>query len=117
MGEGKKLILITKNKIMKVKCLKHIESKTSNKRIYIYLIEDTSGTKSFEVRTKTLISFKERHILQTHNIYSVETFAVLCDLMKYFLNDSEVENKILLKELSEVRKFGAITNLTNLKKL
>ena len=98
---------------MKTKIIKYLESKGVNKRIYIYLL-DQNGKKAFEVRTKTLIDFKTRHIVKTESIYSVETFAVLCDLMRYFLNDSEVENKILLKELNAVRKFNAITNLQKL---
>ena len=84
---------------MKTKIVRHIEARGKNKRIFIYLL-DKNSEKTFEVITKTLINFKTRHILKTETIYSIETFAVLCDLMKFFLSDSEIENKILLKELN-----------------
>ena len=96
---------------MEYKTLKHIESKGKNKRINIYLLEATDGFKSLAIHTRTLIDFKTRNILKTDTLYSVETFSVLSNLMNYSINDSEVKNKILLKELNDIIPFNAKTNL------
>ena len=96
----------------KNKVLKFIEAKGKNKRINIYLLEDEEGSKAFAVHTKTLINFKTREILNSDTLYSVETFAALGDLFSYFLDDSEVKNKLILKQLDNITKFNAKTNLT-----
>lgn len=99
----------------KLKTLKSLNSKGNNKRINIFLVEDTSDIKTrfFIVQTKTLVDFKTRKILTTENIYSVETFAVLSDLFKYCLNDSEVSNKLIYKELSKINSFHTKTSFQN----
>tara|TARA_R110002049_G_scaffold224712_4_gene396531 strand:+ start:17400 stop:17702 length:303 start_codon:yes stop_codon:yes gene_type:complete len=96
----------------KIETLKVIESKGVNKRIVIFLVTDTAdNSKFFIVRTKTLKDFKTRNILKTEVVYSVETFAVLGDLMHTFLNNSEVKNKLILKQLNDIKPFKARTNL------
>jgi hypothetical protein len=87
--------------------MKAILAKSKNRRIEIFLLPE----KVFLVKTKRLVDFKTRKILITENIYSVQTFTLLRDLFALFLNDSEVKNKILLKELSEIEKMAVITNL------
>jgi hypothetical protein len=87
--------------------MKAILAKSKNRRVEIFLLPE----KVFLVKTKRLVDFKTRKILITENVYSVQTFAVLRDLFALFLNDSEVKNKILLKELSEIEKMAVITNL------
>jgi hypothetical protein len=87
--------------------MKAILAKSKNRRIEIFLLPE----KVFLVKTKRLVDFKTRRILITENIYSVQTFTLLRDLFALFLNDSEVKNKILLKELSEIEKMAVITNL------
>jgi hypothetical protein len=87
--------------------MKAILAKSKNRRIEIFLLPE----KAFFVKTKKLVDFKTRKILITENIYSVQTFTLLRDLFALFLNDSEVKNKILLKELSEIEKMAVITNL------
>lgn len=91
----------------KTKVLHYLRAKGKNKRIDIVLYDFGEKGKTFRVMTKTLISFKDRHILQTDNAYSVETFAVLKDLFTHFLNNAEVKNKILLRELADIQKFKA----------
>jgi hypothetical protein len=86
--------------------MKAILAKSKNRRIEIFLLPE----KVFLVKTKRLVDFKTRRILITENIYSVQTFTLLRDLFALFLNDSEVKNKILLKELSEIEKMAVITN-------
>ncbi len=98
---------------MSNKVLKFIQAKGNNKRIGIYLMQDKEGYKAFRVVTKTLASFKERKILKTDNLYSIETFAILQAMMELFLEDSEVKNKILLKELSPLTKFRAEGDLNS----
>jgi hypothetical protein len=87
--------------------MKAILAKSKNRRIEIFLLPE----KVFLVKTKRLVDFKTRRIVITENIYSVQTFTLLRDLFALFLNDSEVKNKILLKELSEIEKMAVITNL------
>lgn len=96
---------------MKQKCLKFIELKGKNKRICIYLIENKDGVRSFSVHTKTLIDFKSRNILLTDTVYSVETFCAMANAFTYFIENSEVKNKILLKEISEITLFNGNSNL------
>ena len=92
------------------KCLKHIELKGKNKRINIYLLEE-DGYKYFSVHTITLKDFKTRNILKTDTAYSVETFCAMANAFTYFIENSEVKNKILLKEISEIQKFDGKSNL------
>ena len=87
--------------------MKAILAKAKNRRIEIFLLPE----KVFIVKTKRLIDFKTRNILRTENVYSVQTFSLLRDLFAYFLDNSEVKNKILLKELSEKMKVSVKTNL------
>jgi len=92
---------------MKLKVLHQIKVKGNNKRISVALLEPEEGEKFFIVRTKTLISFKERNILETETAYSVETFAVLKDLFVAFLDNGEIKNKLILKELNNITPFKA----------
>lgn len=90
---------------MKNSVLHIIKAKGKNKRVEIALLGVGNQSKAFVVKTKTLVDFKTRNILETQNIYSVETFAVLRDLFDIFLNNPEIKNKLILKELSEINKF------------
>jgi len=87
--------------------MKAILAKSKNRRIEIFLLPE----KVFVVKTKRLVDFKTRKILITENVYSVQTFVLLRDLFALFLNDSEVKNKTLLKELNEIEKMSVTTNL------
>src|SRR5690606_19782575 len=92
---------------MKLKVLHQIRTKGNNKRINVTLVESDIVDKFFIVRTKTLVSFKERNILKTETLYSVETFAVLKDLFVAFLDHGEIKNKLILKELNNMNTFKA----------
>ena len=98
-----------------MKPLKQVIAKGKNKRINIFLIEDSKGNKAFLVYTKTLVDFKTRNILSTSTSYSVETFAVLRDIFSSFLDDAEVKNKLIHKELSRIHKFSGSSDLRSLK--
>ncbi|WP_435415876.1 hypothetical protein [Polaribacter aestuariivivens] len=89
----------------KPKVLHFIKAKGVNKRIEIILYDFGEKGKTFRVFTKTLIDFKKRKILTTDNAYSIETFAVLSELFSYFLDNSEIKNKILMKDLSKIKQF------------
>lgn len=80
----------------------HTKVKGNNKRIIVTYFHEN---KSFIVATKTLIDRKERRILTTENIYSVETFFVIHELMGSFLNDSSFFNKHLHKEVAKINEF------------
>lgn len=84
---------------------KFILAKGPNKRIDVGLLETEDGHIYFDVRTKTLIDFKTRHILKTNVFYSVETLVVLIELISTILETPEIKNKVLLHELANIRKF------------
>ena len=93
------------------KQLKYISLKGKNKRIQAGLfLDEKEGTHFFIVNTKTLVDFKNRNILTTSNIFSVETFAVLSEVFDKFMNDSEIKNKIIHNELSRTEKFKGVSN-------
>ena len=95
----------------KDKLLRFVEAKGKNTRIFIYLQESKEGNKYFIVITRRLTDFKKREITTSSTKYSIETFAVLSGLMDIFLQDSEIKNKTLLKELSDIVPFDATTNI------
>lgn len=90
--------------------LKFIDAKGKNKRIYILLCKE-NDSKFFIIHTKTLQDFRRRIITETKNTYSVETFAALGDLINAFLDAGPVKNKLIHKELSQIQKFNAQTNI------
>lgn len=95
----------------KVQLLKFVDVKGKNKRIHVALYLDLKDKTHFFLQyTKTLVDFKKRKIIETNNVYSVETFSILYDVSKRFLNDSEIENKILNVELSKMQKFEGTSN-------
>jgi len=89
----------------KIKTLHYLSAKGNNKRITVGLIEYNDGKKAFRVVTKTLVNLKERQITETDNLYSVETFAVLAAMFDRLLENHQIKNKILLKELSNIKPF------------
>jgi hypothetical protein len=91
--------------------IKKIDVKGKNKRMFIFLFERPNNDHFIVMGSKTLIDFKTRQILTTENVYSVETFVVLKDVMSILLENSEVKNKILLRELANVGKFKGKTDL------
>ena len=88
-----------------IKILHIAQAKGVNKRIEVILYDFGDDGKIFRVFTKTLKDFKKREIFTTDNAYSVETFAVLTEMFKLFLDDSEMKNKTLLNELSKINTF------------
>lgn len=79
--------------------------------MFIYLFEHPDKSHFIVMGTKTLKDFKTRQILKTENVYSVETFVVLKDMMKHLLGDSEVKNKILLREIKAMGEFTGQTDI------
>lgn len=96
---------------MKAKPIHQLKAKGNNKRIVIQIIQYEDKSKAILVATKTLIDFKTRNILSTTNLYSVETFAILKDMFSYILDNSEIKNKIFLKELDNISFFKVETSL------
>ena len=93
-----------------MKTIKGLILKNKNKRIQIELCEDDEK-KFFSVATKTLIDFKKRHIHRTHICYSVETFVGIIEASHWFIENPEIKNKIILKELAKINKFNITTDL------
>tara|TARA_R110002049_G_scaffold143504_2_gene305633 strand:+ start:733 stop:1026 length:294 start_codon:yes stop_codon:yes gene_type:complete len=88
-----------------------LKAKGNNKRIVIQIIQYEDNSKAVLVATKTLIDFKTRNIISITNLYSIETFAILKDMFSYILNNSEVKNKLFLKELNNISQFKITTSL------
>lgn len=97
-------------KAKKIKRINISVLKGKNKRIQIELCED-SEKKFFVLYTKTLIDFKARHILETHNSYSIESFFAIQELSEWFINHPKIKNKEILKELNQMQKFTLYTDL------
>ena len=89
--------------------LEAVKVKGNNKRMGVFLMEK-DGNKFFIVQTKTLIDRKKRHILTTNNDYSVETFAVLTDIFRMIMEEPNIKNKHILKELNNLNKFNLVTS-------
>jgi hypothetical protein len=86
-----------------------IRSKGKNKRIEIVLY-DFGDQKAFRLYTKTLISFKDREILVTDNLYSIETFKLINEISNHFFENSKIANKVILRELNDIKKWEARGN-------
>jgi hypothetical protein len=91
-------------------CLKFIEAKGKNKRIDIFLVQE-GESKYFILHTKTLQDRKTRSISETKCVFSVGTFTALNELMNTFLDAGPVKNKLITKELRQIEKFKAVTNI------
>lgn len=95
---------------MKSEPIKTVSLKGNNKRIGVALYENEDRTHYFIQITKTLIDRKTRNILTTKNVYSVESYAIIHDVMSKFFKDSKINNKILNLELSKISKFKGDSN-------
>ena len=72
-------------------------AKTKNRRVEITLFKNPDDLKEepfFVVHTKRLVSFKDRKITQTNNVYTVETMIVMAQLLGSFLDEPEVNKSI-----------------------
>lgn len=96
---------------MKAKAIHGIISKGKNFRVSIALMEDEKGERFFFVTTKRLIDFKTRNITKTELVYSVETFAILAHISKFFIDHPKIKNKVLLKELNKIVPATTTTDL------
>ena len=93
-----------------MKTLHYCLGKGNNRRVQIWLLEDELGEKVFSVRTKRLISRKDREIAETDTIYSVETFVIMRELFSYLLADEKID-KLIKKEVSEIDSYEVHTTL------
>lgn len=89
--------------------LHYISSKGKNRRIDIILYKCKKGEFVFRVITKCLISFKDRNITITDNIYTVESFILISELMELFIESPEV-NKLIhrFKDVETLKSTGNI---------
>lgn len=97
---------------MEHEVLKYAELKGKNIRINVYLLKDKEEGKSFYVHTKRLTDFKKRIITQTKTIYSVESFFFLQSVFELFTSSTEIQNKILLREINNIEKAQVNSNIT-----
>lgn len=91
--------------------IKQISGRGINRRLDIVIYKDSEGKHSFRIITKRLIDFKTRNIVETDTWYSVETIKLIHDFLNVMFNDPEISNKILLKEINDIVKWSASTNI------
>ena len=97
--------------VEKVNILEIVKMKSKNKRIEIVLVEGIDKQKFFIVRSKTLVSFSDRKISETNNVYSVETFVALKEAFSFILGNSKIKNKTLLRDLSNMGRWTTSSTL------
>ena len=90
--------------------IKWLALKAKNKRIVVEMWEE-NNVHVFIVHTRRLQDFKKRIIIQTDNVYSVETFFALSQAFSMFTQNNEITNKILNLELSKCNQFKGTRNL------
>jgi len=89
----------------------HLVAKGVNRRITILLFQDKENYKAFRVITKRLVDFKSRNIIETDNLYSIETFKVLSELSVWFFERPKIKNKLLLNEIKNIKPYNAKSSL------
>ena len=94
----------------KINTLEVVSMITKNKRVVISLIEQDKE-RFFIVQTKTLISFKDRNIITTDNVYSVDTFVALNSAFNHILSEPKIKHKTLLKEINSVNKWRCYSTI------
>lgn len=83
---------------------------TNNKRVVINLVEQ-DDERFFIVKTKTLVNFKNREIITTDNVYSVDTFTALTAAFSHFMSEPKIKNKILLKEINSINNWRCYSTI------
>lgn len=81
--------------LINVKPLKAIYTKGHNRRIGIYLVETPEGKKVIAIRTKRLVDFKTRLIIENDQIYTIESFMIIHQLMGFFTFEREMLDTFL----------------------
>lgn len=86
--------------------------KKKNKRINIWYGTNEAGEFVMIQKTKKLISFKDRHIVETDFVIGMETFMALHSLYELIQNSPEF-NKEFNREIGQVckDKFSCQTNI------
>ena len=91
--------------------IRFMQGKSKNKRVDILLYQGDDGNHFYNIKTKTLVDFKTRNIIETNLAFSVETFQYLSEMFGVFTTDPELKNKILNVELGKMNKINVNTNL------
>jgi hypothetical protein len=86
-------------------------AKSKNRRIDVVLYQEGEEEPFFRVITKRLVSFEERNVLITDNMYSVETMTLLTELLASFINEPVVR-KISNPHLGFPKWETTVINLT-----
>ena len=76
-------------------------AKKKNKRICLILLETKDGL-ALLIRTKRLIDYKKREILNTEVLYGMETLALIHQVTDMLFNDDEVSGT-MLKEIEALK--------------
>lgn len=83
--------------------VKQYKCKSVNKRIVLSIVYCKEDDRHIILlQTRTLVDFKTRHILETNNAYSFETFVLLKELLGLVLDDGK--NKMFIKDLKNINK-------------
>lgn len=94
---------------MRDKNIKIVHLKGNNSRVTVMLkYNEEHNCHYYLILTKKLTDFKTRQINKTENIFSLATFHALMQVgFVEFTNDSLLQNKVLLREISKIKQFKA----------
>ena len=93
------------------KMIKFIGIKGKNKRIVCSIYENQeSKLKTFRLTTKRLECFKTRNIIKTDNLYTIETMYLIFHILTEYFTNTEILNKLLLRELNDIGEFKGEKN-------
>jgi len=70
------------------------KARAKNRRIEIILISHNDVEPYYVVKTKRLLSFKDRNIAETHIGYSIETFTLLSQLMLDYQHEPIIAKQV-----------------------
>jgi hypothetical protein len=86
-----------------MKVIKQIHANGPNSRQVVTMFETDEKDIIFEIKTKRLVDFKSRNIIEYKSIVSVETFLSLKDLIGIFIN-SNTDKLLILDGLANYKQ-------------
>ena len=94
-----------------------INSRTKNRRILVVLYQDEDLEFIFRIITKRLVSFKDRIINETDNLYTLESALLISDLLSMAFESQEIMKLLVTSDIFEHQRNIQIgTTLKDLQK-
>lgn len=87
-------------------------AKSKNRRITVWFYVDSEGKKDpvFRIKTKRLVSFQKRAITTTDNMFSIETFEALYNIMDEVLTNDHDVIKLINRHLTKTKWNCSVIN-------